>query len=92
MGKALNILIGIVVFIIAAYFVLCVVFAAIHGYRIMTGKISKEEQERLLEMYKREKERDRQKRLNKKKNRGGGGGIWESLSYPSPLNRWGLWH
>ena len=41
MGKALNILIGIVVFIIAAYFVLCVVFAAIHGYRLMTGKISK---------------------------------------------------
>ena len=41
MGKALNILIGIVVFIIAAYFVLCVVFAAIHGYRLLTGKISK---------------------------------------------------
>ena len=90
MGKAFNILIGIVVFIMAAYFVLCVVFAAIYGYRIMTGKISKEEQERLLEMYKREKERDRQKRIIKKNSRRGS--AFHFLSYPSPLNRWGLWH
>ena len=91
MVKALNILIGIVVFIIAAYFIFCIAASAIHVYRFMTGKVSKEEQERLMELHKREQERKRQEKLKKKKNRGGGGSIWKSLSYPSPLNRWGLW-
>lgn len=62
MVKALNILIGIVVFIIAAYFIFCIAASAIHVYRFMTGKVSKEEQERLMELHKREQERKRQEK------------------------------
>ncbi len=80
--KMFVVIIGFVAFIIAAYFVICLVAAIIYYYRFSTGKISKEEQERLLEIYKREKECEGMKSVGKKSKRCCGS------SYPSPLNRY----
>ncbi|MBQ0076240.1 MAG: hypothetical protein KBS70_08035 [Bacteroidales bacterium] len=52
-------------------------------FRLATGRMSKEEKERILAQSKREK-------LNKKK--GSSHHSSSFLSYPSPLNNWGLWH
>ena len=83
-------MIYVIVFILAAYFVICFVGAIVYFYRCQTGRISKEEQERLLEIYRREKEGEQQKRAKKKaKCRFGSSGFH---SYPPPLNRWYWWH
>lgn len=53
-------------------------------YRLATGKISKEEQERILDSAKRDRANKKEKVQSK--------GLFHFLSYPSPLNKWGLWH
>jgi len=53
-------------------------------FRIATGKMTDSEKERILAECKRDKERKNQKRF--------GFGHTNWLSYPSPLNSWGLWH
>lgn len=52
-------------------------------YRLATGKISKDEQARILASARRE----RAERKAKSRSRG----LLHFLSYPSPLNNWGLW-
>ena len=82
----MKVLFCIIVAIIAivAIFVIGVFLHAI--YELATGKVSKEEQERRIAVYERCK---KQKRIEKQTKRRGGS--LHFLSYPSPLNRWGLW-
>ncbi len=82
----MKVLLYIIIAIIAivVIFVIGVFLQAI--YELATGKVSKEEQERRIAVYERCK---KQKRL-KKQSKGRGGSL-HFLSYPSPLNNWGLW-
>ena len=70
----------LIVSIAAIFFaVVFVVIFVYTGYRVLTGKVS-------LEEFKYHEEQVR-KRKEKKTN-----GSIHWLSYPSPLNDWGLWH
>lgn len=82
----MKILLYIIIAIIAivAIFVIGVFMYTI--YELATGKVSKEEQERRIAVYEHCK---KQKRLKKQAKRRGGS--LHFLSYPSPLNNWGLW-
>lgn len=51
------------------------------GYRVLTGKMTYKDLEKIE---KQEKERKAKKRKTS------GSAHW--ISYPSPLNHWGLWH
>lgn len=82
----MRILLYIIVAIIAIVVIL-VIGVFLHTiYELATGKVSTEEQERRIAVYERCK---KQKRLEKQTKRRGG--LLHFLSYPSPLNRWGLW-
>ncbi|MCQ2317174.1 MAG: hypothetical protein MJZ85_10955 [Bacteroidales bacterium] len=80
----MKILIYMVLAVLALVAVLFIGVAVVTFYRLATGRISKEEQERILEADRRMKE-DKRKRSK-------GGDLFHFLSYPSPLNHWGLWH
>jgi len=71
----LYILLAIAILVIL--FVLYVVIDTF--YRLATGKISKDEQTRIIASVK----KDRAKKKSK--------GFLHFMSYPSPLNNWGLW-
>lgn len=80
----MKILIYIVLAVLALIAVFFVAVFFVTFYRLATGKISKEEQERILEA-------DERMKKNKRKQPKGGN-PFHFLSYPSPLNHWGLWH
>ncbi len=80
----MKILIYIVLAVLALIAVLIAGVVVVTFYRLATGRISKEEQERILEA-------DRRMKKNKRK-RSKDGNPFHFLSYPSPLNHWGLWH
>lgn len=72
----LFLIVSIAVITLAVVFLVIFVYT---GYCVLTGKISPEE-------FKYHEEQVR-KRKEKKTN-----GSIHWLSYPSPLNNWGLWH
>lgn len=86
----MRILLYIIVTVIAIAVVFVVAVFLHTIYELATGKVSKEEQERRIAIYDRYKEQDKLKRLQKKQAKRRGG-LLHFLSYPSPLNRWGLW-
>ncbi len=64
--------------------VLAFLWAVFSGiYKWATGKITKEDRKRMLEQHAREKTAKKAKKNS---------GSLHFLSYPSPLNNWGLWH
>lgn len=79
----MKILLYIIIAFLAPW-ILFVIGVFLHTvYELATSKVSKEEQERRIATY----EREKQKKKTKKK-----GSSFHYLSYPSPLNRWGLWN
>lgn len=70
-----------VIFVIAFAIALVVMFVCA-GYCVLSGKIPPEK----LKYY----EEQRKKRKEEKEKKKGGSVHW--LSYPSPLNNWGLWN
>lgn len=82
----MKILIYIIFAIVAVVLVFIVGVAVVTFYRLAAGKISKEEQECILEADRRKKDNKRRRKQSKS------GGSFHFLSYPSPLNHWNLWH
>ncbi len=82
----MKVLFYIIIAIIAivAIFVIGVFLHTI--YELATGKVSIEEQERRISVYECYKKQKRSKKQAKHR-----GGSLHFLSYPSPLNNWGLW-
>lgn len=80
----MKILTYIIIAFVAVVLIFIVGVAAVTFYRLATGKISKEEQERILEADRRMKGNKRRKSKR--------GNPFHFMSYPSPLNHWGLWH
>lgn len=80
----MEILIYIILAIVAVVLVFIVGVAVATFYRHATGKISKEEQERILEADRRVKKKKRKQTKR--------GNPFRFLSYPSPLTHWSLRH
>ena len=86
----MRILLYIIVTVIAIAVVFVVAVFLHTIYELATGKVSKEEQERRIATYDRYKEHNKQKRIQRKQTQRRRS-LLHFLSYPSPLNRWGLW-
>lgn len=56
-------------------------------FLLATGRMTKDELSVKVKAYKEQK-----KKRNEKKNKARGLTSLDYLSYPSPLNSWGLWH
>ena len=81
--KELFYILFLIVIVFAALFAVCLIVMFVYtGYRVLTGKVSPEEFKYHEEQVKKRKE----EKFKKAK----GSTHW--LSYPSPLNNWGLWN
>lgn len=80
----------IFLYIIVAFLIPCIIgFIVIsikEGRKIAKNEISKEDLEHNVAVYKRYKCIKKPKKQTKRRR-----GLLHFLSYPSPLNRWGLW-
>lgn len=79
----MKILLYIALAVLALIAVLFIGVAVVTFYRLATGRISKEEQERILEA-------DRRMKENKRKRSKSGSSFF--LSYPPPLDDWTFWN
>jgi len=70
---------GLVALYFAGMFVLVIVAFALQSYQLATGKITREQLDAKIKAAK-------EQRSHKK------GSTLHYLSYPSPLNNWGLWN
>lgn len=82
----MRILLYIALAVLALIAVLFVGVVVVTFYRLATGRISKEEQERILEADKRMKENKRKRKQLKS------GSSFHFLSYPPPLDDWTFWN
>lgn len=79
----MKILLYIALAVLALIAVLFIGVAVVTFYRLATGRISKEEQERILEA-------DRRMKENKRKRSKSGSPFF--LSYPPPFDDWTFWN
>ena len=82
----MKVLLYIIIAFLIPWSIVYIVIFIREGIKIARGEISREDLEHNADVYKRYK---RIKRL-KKQSKGRGGSL-HFLSYPSPLNNWGLW-